>query len=301
MGVKYGCPVEDVITGLAIQCRGWKSAYLTPKKEAFLGVAPTNLHQMLVQQKRWSEGDFQILLSEYSPVWYAQGKISFGLILGYCCYCLWAPSSVPVLLYSLLTSLCLFKGIPLFPKVWSSWFIPFGYVAVAVNTYSLAEFLWCGGTLRGWWNEQRMWLYRRTSSFLFGFTDTFLKKLGVSESAFVITAKVAEEEAAERYEKEVMEFGVESTMFLLLGTLGMLNLFCFAAAVMRLLMMTSREAGGDLQTMGLQFVITGLLVVLNWPLYQGMLLRKDKGKMPVMVTVKSVVLALSACTFIVFL
>ncbi|CAN6933423.1 unnamed protein product [Brassica oleracea] len=301
MGVKYGCPVEDVITGLAIQCRGWKSAYLTPKKEAFLGVAPTNLHQMLVQQKRWSEGDFQILLSEYSPVWYAQGKISFGLILGYCCYCLWAPSSVPVLLYSLLTSLCLFKGIPLFPKVWSSWFIPFGYVAVAVNTYSLAEFLWCGGTLRGWWNEQRMWLYRRTSSFLFGFTDTFLKKLGVSESAFVITAKVAEEEAAERYEKEVMEFGVESPMFLLLGTLGMLNLFCFAAAVMRLLMMTSREAGGDLQTMGLQFVITGLLVVLNWPLYQGMLLRKDKGKMPVMVTVKSVVLALSACTFIVFL
>lgn len=117
MGLKYGCPVEDVITGLAIQCRGWKSAYLNPKKNAFLGVAPTNLHQMLVQQRRWSEGDFQILISEYSPVWYGQGKISLGLILGYCCYCLWAPSSVPVLIYSVLTSLCLFKGIPLFPKV----------------------------------------------------------------------------------------------------------------------------------------------------------------------------------------
>ncbi|CAN6933427.1 unnamed protein product [Brassica oleracea] len=143
-----------------------------------------------------------------------------------------------------------------------------------------------------------MWLYRRTSSFLFGFMDTILKKFGVSESAFVITAKVAEEEAAERYEKEVMEFGVEPPMFLLLGTLGMLNLFCFAAAVMRLLMMTSREAGGDLQTMGLQFVITGLLVVLNWPLYEGMLLRKDKGKMPRTLTVKAFVLALSACTCI---
>ncbi|KAJ0253290.1 Cellulose synthase-like protein E1 [Hirschfeldia incana] len=300
MGVKYGCPVEDVITGLAIQCRGWKSAYLTPKKKAFLGVAPTNLHQMLVQQKRWSEGDFQILLSEYSPVWYAHGKISFGLILGYCCYCLWAPSSVPLLVYPVLTSLCLLKGIPLYPKVSSSWFIPFGYVTVAVSAYSLAEFLWCGGTLRGWWNEQRMWLYRRTSSFLFGFMDAILKKLGVSESAFVITAKVAEEEAAERYEKEVMEFGVESPMFLLLGTLGMLHLFCFAAAVMRLVM-TCREAGGDLRTMGLQFVITGVLVVINWPLYEGMLLRKDKGKMPMIVTVKSVVLALSACTFLVFL
>ncbi|CAA7015427.1 unnamed protein product [Microthlaspi erraticum] len=298
MGLKYGCPVEDVITGLAIQCRGWKSAYLTPKKKAFVGVAPTNLHQMLVQQRRWSEGDFQILLSEYSPVWYGQGKIGLGLILGYCCYCLWAPSSVPLLVYSVLTCLCLLKGIPLFPKVWSSWFIPFGYVTVAVNAYSLAEFLWCGGTFRGWWNEQRMWLYRRTSSFIFGFIDTILKKLGVSESAFVITAKVAEEEAAERYEKEVMEFGVESPMFVLLGTLGMLNLFCFAAAVMRL--MTFRD-GGDFQTMGLQFVITGLNVAINWPLYQGMLLRQDKGKMPMSVTVKSVVFALSACTCIAFM
>ncbi|KAF8082118.1 hypothetical protein N665_0846s0001 [Sinapis alba] len=300
MGVKYGCPVEDVITGLAIQCRGWKSAYLTPKKEAFLGVAPTNLHQMLVQQRRWSEGDFQILLSEYSPVWYAQGKIGLGLILGYCCYCLWAPSSVPVLIYSVLTSLCLLKGIPLFPKIWSSWFIPFGYLAVAVIAYSLAEFLWCGGTFLGWWNEQRMWLYKRTSSFLFGFMDTILKKLGVLESAFVITAKVAEEEAAERYEKEVMEFGVESPMFLLLGALGMLHLFCLAAAVMRLVM-TLRETGENLQTMGMQFVIAGALVLVNWPLYEGMFLRKDKGKMPRTVTVKAFVLALSACTCIAFL
>ncbi|XP_010501211.1 PREDICTED: cellulose synthase-like protein E1 isoform X2 [Camelina sativa] len=297
MGVKYGCPVEDVITGLAIQCRGWKSAFLNPEKKDFLGVAPTNLHQMLVQHRRWSEGDFQVLLSEYSPVWYGKGKIGLGLILGYCCYCLWAPSSVPVLVYSVLTFLCLFKGIPLFPKVSSSWFIPFGYVTVVVNAYSLAEFLWCGGTFRGWWNEQRVWLYRRTSSFLFGFTDTIMKLLGVSESAFVITSKVADEEAAERYKDEVMEFGVESPMFLLLGTLGMLNLFCFAAAVMRL----ASGDGGDFKTMGFQFVITGILVVINWPLYEGMLLRKDKGKMPTSVTVKSVVIALSACTCLAFL
>lgn len=183
-------------------------------------------------------------------------------------------------------------------QVSSSWFIPFGYVAVAANAYSLAEFLLCGGTFRGWWNEQRMWLYRRTSSFVFGFIDTILKTLGVSESAFVITAKVAEEEAAERYEKEVMEFGVESPMFLLLGTLGMLNLFCFAVAVMRL--MTSRDGGG-FEKMGLQIVITGVLVAISWPLYEGMLLRKDKGKMPMNVTVKSVVLALSACTCVAFL
>ncbi|RZC90142.1 hypothetical protein C5167_044773 [Papaver somniferum] len=25
MGLKYGCPVKDAMTGLAVQCRGWNS------------------------------------------------------------------------------------------------------------------------------------------------------------------------------------------------------------------------------------------------------------------------------------
>ncbi|KAK9091838.1 hypothetical protein Syun_026749 [Stephania yunnanensis] len=32
MGLLYGCPVEDVITGLSIQCRGWKSAFSDQKE-----------------------------------------------------------------------------------------------------------------------------------------------------------------------------------------------------------------------------------------------------------------------------
>jgi cellulose synthase/poly-beta-1,6-N-acetylglucosamine synthase-like glycosyltransferase len=86
MGLKYGCPVEDVITGLSIQCKGWKSVYFNSGRTGFLGVTTTTLPQTLVQHKRWSEGDFQILLSKYSPAWYANGRISFGLQLGYCCY-----------------------------------------------------------------------------------------------------------------------------------------------------------------------------------------------------------------------
>lgn len=35
MGVEYGSPVKDVITGLTIQWLGWKSAYLNPEKESF--------------------------------------------------------------------------------------------------------------------------------------------------------------------------------------------------------------------------------------------------------------------------
>lgn len=128
MGLIYGCPVEDVITGLSIQCRGWKSVYCNPTRKAFLGLAPTTLPQTLVQHKRWSEGDFQILISKFSPALYGH-RISLGLQLGYCIYCLWAPNCLATIFYSILPSLHLLRGISLFPQVW---FIG-SYVILIIN------------------------------------------------------------------------------------------------------------------------------------------------------------------------
>ncbi|KDP39304.1 hypothetical protein JCGZ_01061 [Jatropha curcas] len=294
MGLKYGCPVEDIITGLSIQCNGWKSAYFNPKRKAFLGVAPTSLSQTLVQHKRWSEGDFQVLLSKYSPAWYANGKISLGLQLGYCCYCFWASTSLPTLYYTVIPSLCLMKGVALFPQVSSLWFLPFAYVISAKYIYSLAEFLLCGGTILGWWNDQRIWLYKRTSSYFFAFIDTILKRLGFTESGFVITAKVTDEDVSRRYEKEIMEFGDSSPMVTVLTTVAMLNLFCFAAVVKKVIVKETIIRLDEL--MSLQFLLCAVLVVINWPLYQGLFLRKDEGKLPSFLIVKSFVLALLACT-----
>lgn len=125
IGLKYGCPVEDVITGLAIQCRGWKSAYLCPKREAFLGLAPTTLSQALTQHKRWSEGDLQILLSKFCPFLYGFRRTKFGLQMGYSIYCLWAVNSIPTIFYVVIPSICLLNEIPLFPNVRS---IPFFFI-----------------------------------------------------------------------------------------------------------------------------------------------------------------------------
>ncbi|KAM7504311.1 hypothetical protein LguiB_003215 [Lonicera macranthoides] len=113
VGLKYGCPVEDVITGLSIQCKGWKSVYYNPERAGFLGLAPTTLEQTLVQHKRWSEGDFLIFLSKYSPVLYGLGRIDPLLQMGYCIYCLWAPSCFPTIYYSIIPSLHLLTGVSL--------------------------------------------------------------------------------------------------------------------------------------------------------------------------------------------
>ncbi|KAH0997835.1 hypothetical protein GBA52_021699 [Prunus armeniaca] len=293
MGLKYGCPVEDVITGISIQCRGWKSVYCNPTRKAFLGIAPTTLSQTLVQHKRWSEGDFQILLSKYSPVWYAYGNISLGLQLGYCCYCFWASNSMATLFYSIIPSLYLLRGVSLFPQVSSPWLIPFAYVIIAKYTWSFVEFLWSGGTILGWWNDQRIWLYKRTTSYLFAFIDTILNSLGYSDSAFVITAKVSDEDVLHRYEKEVMEFGASSPMFTILATLALLNLFCFLGVVTEAIMgegMTKLY-----ETMPLQILLCGVLILINLPLYQALYLRKDKGKMPSSIAFKSMAFSVFAC------
>uniref|UniRef100_A0A2N9HJ23 Glycosyltransferase 2-like domain-containing protein n=1 Tax=Fagus sylvatica TaxID=28930 RepID=A0A2N9HJ23_FAGSY len=245
MGLLYGCPVEDVITGLSIQCRGWKSVYFNPSRKAFLGVASVTLPDVLVQHKRWSEGDLQILFSRYSPAWYAHGKISLVHQMGYCAYCLWAPNCWATLYYTVIPSLYLLKGISLFPQISSPWFIPFACVISAKQICGLAEFLWCGGTI-----------------------------LGFAESGFVISTKVADQDVSQRYEKEIMEFGTSTPMFTILSTLALINLVCFIGVVKEALI--GEGMIKVYETLSLQFVLCGLLVLINLPLYQALFLRKDK-------------------------
>ncbi|GFZ12615.1 cellulose synthase like E1 [Actinidia rufa] len=292
IGLRYGCPVEDVITGLSIQCLGWKSVYYNPEREGFLGVAPTSLDQTLLQHKRWSEGDLQILLSRYSPAWYGLGRISPGLQMGYCTYCLWAPNSLATMFYSVVPSLYLLRGVSLFPQVSSPWFLPFAYVIIAMHFYSLVEFMWSGGTVLGWWNEQRMWLYKRTSSYLFAFNDTISRLAGFSETTFIVTNKVSDPDVSQRYELEMMEFGTTFPMFTILATLAMLNLISLVWVVKKILTQVGIRF---CEAMALQLLLCWVLVLVNWPLYRGLFLRKDNGKMPSSVTVKSAVLALCVC------
>ncbi|XP_050371384.1 cellulose synthase-like protein E1 [Argentina anserina] len=294
MGVKYGCPVEDVITGLSIQCRGWKSVNCNPTRKAFLGLAPTTLLQTLVMYKRWGEGNLQIALSRYNVVCYGHGKISFGHQLGYLRFNLWAANCWATLIYSTLPSLYLLKGTSLFPQISSRWFIPFAYVITAKYIGSFVEYLSCGGTSLGWWNDQRIWLYQRTSSYLFAFIDTIVHYLGYNHSAFVITAKVADEDVSERYEKEIMEFGRSSPMFTVLATLALLNVYCFAWFVKETFTVTKGIAE-VYKTMFLQSLLCMVLIVINLPLYEALYLRKDKGKLPSSVAFKSMAFAGLAC------
>ncbi|CAN6182660.1 unnamed protein product [Urochloa humidicola] len=297
IGVKYGFPAEDTITGLTIHCRGWKSVCNNPPREAFTGVGPTTLAQTILQHKRWSEGSFSIFLSKYCPFIFGNGNISLQQQMAYSVYGLWAPNSLPTLYYVIIPSMGLLKGIPLFPKVMSPWIIPYIYVSVVKNIYSAYETLLYGDTLRGWWNGQRMWMIRRITSYLYGVIDTVRNMLGLSKMGFVVSPKVSDEDESKRYEQEIMEFRTSSPDYVIIATVALLNLVCLVGGLCRII-----TSGGNMVLNGLflQVVLSGLLVIINIPIYEAMFLRKDRGRIPFSVTLTSigfVMLALSVPLF----
>ncbi|CAI9088198.1 OLC1v1022463C1 [Oldenlandia corymbosa var. corymbosa] len=286
MGLVYGCPVEDIVTGLTIQCRGWRPIYYDPPKPGFLGIAATTLDQALVQHKRWCEGLFQIFLSKYCPFIYGYGKIKLGAQMGYCVYLWWAPISLATVCYATVPTLCLIHGIQIFPQVSSPWFIPFAYVFIAKYGYSLFESLVCGDTFERWWNAQRIWLFRRISSYFFAFTDTIIRQLGLAQMTFTITAKVVNDEVMKRYENGILEFGSSSVMFVIITTLALLNLFGLLWGIKTIFMATTM-----LEQFIPQIILSGVLVMVNLPVYIALFFRTDEGNLPSSVLWRSVVLA----------
>ena len=177
----------------------------------------------------------------------------------------------------------------------SPWFIPFAYVILGESSSTLIEGLISGGTIKGWWNDLRMWLYIRTSAYLFALIDIVWKFFGRSYSSFAVTTKIVEDDdVSQRYKNEVMEFGTSSPFFTVLATLALLHLFCLLATIKELVLCKVALTG---EKMALQVLLCGFLVLINFPIYQGLFLRKDKGRLPSSHTIKSTTLALSACIF----
>lgn len=177
-------------------------------------------------------------------------------------------------------------------QISSIWFLVFAYVILATLAYSLGEALWSFQSLRSWWNMKRMWLMRRTCSYFFSLIDSILQTLGVGSSSFNITAKVGDQEAIERLKQGFMEFGSSSPMFSVLAATAMVNLFFLVASVVIVVM---KKDFVTTEQMALQFVLCGLLVMLNLPLYEGMFMRRDGGRLPVYLAVESSIFAAFLC------
>ena len=133
-----------------------------------------------------------------------------------------------------------------------------------------------------------MWMMRGVSCFLFSSAEYLLKSFGISQFGFNVTNKVVEEEQSERYKKGIFEFGVSSPLFLPLTTAAIINLVSFLWGIV--LIFKQKSLGGGLV---LQILLSGFVMVNCWPIYEAMILRTDRGRMPTTTTISSIFLSLA--------
>ncbi|PQQ03466.1 hypothetical protein Pyn_26872 [Prunus yedoensis var. nudiflora] len=85
--------------------------------------------------------------------------------------------------------------------------------------------------------------------------------------------QVPDEDVSQQYEKEIMEFGASSPMLTILATLALFNLYCFAEFV-KDATTGSRGIAQVYETMALQILLWGVLILINIPLYQALYLNE---------------------------
>ncbi|GMI78990.1 cellulose synthase-like B3 [Hibiscus trionum] len=186
----YGSTTEDVLTGLTIHMKGWKSTFPMPDPPAFLGCAPTGGPAAMTQQKRWATGLLEILVSKSSPIFATfTGNLQFRTSLFYIYVLSWGLSSIPELCYAALPAYCIIADSQFLPKVYDpAMLIPVA-IFVTYNMLTLREYLKVGLSVRAWWNNMRMGRITAASAYLFGVLSVLLKILGLSETVFEVTQK----------------------------------------------------------------------------------------------------------------
>ena len=117
MGMIYGYVVEDILTGLVIHCRGWKSVYCNPRRRAFLGCASINLNDTLIQHKRWAVGHLELFVSKFFPYVYGIQRTAVAHRMCYSSYNLRSVTSIHILCYNLVPGLSMLRGLSIYPKV----------------------------------------------------------------------------------------------------------------------------------------------------------------------------------------
>ncbi|XP_059452775.1 cellulose synthase-like protein H1 [Corylus avellana] len=287
LGMRYGSMTEDVLTGLSIQRRGWRSVYCTPDPPAFLGCGSGGGSSAMTQQKRWATGLLEILLSKNCPIFATLfGKLQLRQCLVYLWMFLWGLRSIPELCYATLPAYCIITNSFFLPKVQEPAFYVLVAVFVIYNLYTLSEYLRTGQSIRAWWNNQRMARIISMNACFFGFLSVMFKLLGISETVFEVTKKdqssdVANDDNAGRFTFDESPIFVPGTTILLLHLTALIAIF-----------FKLQPPAHDGHGSGLGEVLCSVwLVLCFWPFLKG-LFGKGKHGIPMSTIFKSVALTL---------
>ncbi|KAF3456848.1 hypothetical protein FNV43_RR01502 [Rhamnella rubrinervis] len=285
VGFLYYAIAEDYLTGFTLHCKGWTSVFHNTSRPQFLGSATTNLNDLLTQGIRWSSGLLDVGLSRFCPFIYGPSKMSF---LGTMCYAelsFFPLYCLPLWCFGTIPQLCLLNGISIYPEVSNSFFIIFPFIFMSSGGVVLYDVFVTGG-FRSWINEHRIWMIKSTTSHLYGCLDAFMKRIGMREASFLATNKVDDDEQAMLYKNGMFDFRTSAMFLAPMVALVILNMVSFVVGMARVILF------GGLEKMILQVLMSFYVLVMSYPIIQGMLIRKDKGRIPLPITILSAALSL---------
>lgn len=166
----------------------------------------------------------------------------------------------------------------------SPFFVVFLFVFVSAQLKQVHEVLTTGYSMRTWLYEQRMWMIKSLTSYAYATLDAVLEKIGLTKASFLATSKVVDDEVAQRYRMGTYDFGAPAVFMVPLCTLYMINVAAFVIGFGRIL------HGGEMH-MHMQVLVSLLGLILHYPLFEGMVLRKDKGRVSSSVSLLSAIIS----------
>ncbi|XP_045822494.1 cellulose synthase-like protein G1 [Trifolium pratense] len=272
VGFSYGILLESTITGYLLHCRGWKSAYLYPKTPCFLGCAPTDIKEGMLQLVKWLSELCLLAVSKYSPFTYGFSRMSAIHNFTYCFMSISSIYAIGFILYGIVPQVCFFNGIPVFPKVTDPWFAVFAFLYIATQIQHLIEVISGDGSVSMWWDEQRIWILKSVTS-LFAMIEAVKKWLGLNKKKFNLSNKAADkdQEKIKKYEQGRFDFQGAALYMSPMVVLLIVNTVCFFGGLWRLF--NTR----DFEDMFGQLFLVSYVMALSYPIFEGIITMKSKS------------------------
>ncbi|KAM4127285.1 hypothetical protein ACJW30_02G078300 [Castanea mollissima] len=281
VGFLYDSVAEDLFTGFILHCKGWTSVYCNPSRAQFLGSGSANLNDLMIQGIRWSSGLIEVGFSKFCPLIYGPPRMSFLESMCYGELSFFPFYFLPLWCFATIPQLCLLNGIPLYPKVSSSYFVIFLFIYLSSLAKLLQEILFTGGSFLSWVNEQRIWMMKSVTFHLYGTLGGIMKRIGIKEASFVPSNKVEDDEQVKLYEMGKFGFQIPNMFLVPMVALIILNVASFVGGLVRVVFL------GDWDNLFVQVFISFYILIINFPIIEGMIIRKDKGRIQPSVTLLS--------------
>lgn len=120
---------------------------------------------------------------------------------------------------------------------------------------------------------------------LYGFLDFLLKKFGLRKANFMPTNKVEDDDQTMMYQMDKYDFRTSNMFLVPMVALLTINISCFLGGIYRVVSV------GEWDNMFIHLFLPAYIIIVNYPIIEGLVIRKDKGRIAPSIVVTSNILA----------